>query len=166
MVVKNSQPVHLLCDLSPVSATLIPTFSTTIMRTSIFAATLAVTSALAVQLSYDTVYDNKSGSLDTVACSDGSNGLVTKGYSTFGSLKNFPNIGGAFAIKDWNSASCGTCWALTYKNTTINVLAIDVAKDGFNVGLTAMNKITNGTAVHDGIVDVTYKQVNASACGL
>jgi hypothetical protein len=136
------------------------------MRSAIFALALAVTSAIGVQVSYDTVYDNKNQSLATVACSDGSNGLLTKGYTTFGSLKNFPNIGGAQAVTTWNSAGCGTCWAVTYHNVTINVLAIDVATDGFNVGLTALNKLTNGTAVHDGIVNATAKQVASSVCGL
>jgi hypothetical protein len=47
------------------------------------------TLALADTLSYDETYDNKSGSLDTTACSDGSNGLAKK-FPTFGDLKAFP----------------------------------------------------------------------------
>jgi hypothetical protein len=34
-----------------------------------------ITPSLGVTVSYDTVYDNGSNSLDIVACSDGSNGL-------------------------------------------------------------------------------------------
>lgn len=64
----------------------------------------------AVTLSYDTVYDDASTSLDVVACSDGTNGMEAKGYTTFGSLPTFPLIGGAAQIGGWNSASCGTCW--------------------------------------------------------
>ena len=56
--------------------------------------------AQTVSVSYDTVYDNKAGSLSTVACSDGSNGLITKyGYKTFGAIPQFPNIGGSSTSK-------------------------------------------------------------------
>jgi hypothetical protein len=78
-------------------------------------------SALAVQVSYDPKYDNRNESLDNVACSTGSNGLETKNFTTFGSLPHFPHIGGASAVTGFNSAGCGTCWALTFKNQTINV---------------------------------------------
>jgi hypothetical protein len=40
--------------------------------------------AATVTVSYDTTYDVASTSLDSVACSDGANGLETKGYKTFG----------------------------------------------------------------------------------
>jgi len=53
----------------------------TAVTTLVFAATaaLAAPSATAtVTVSYDQSYDNASGSLDTVACSDGPNGLLTK----------------------------------------------------------------------------------------
>jgi len=71
-------------------------------------------------VSFDNVYDNPAGDLNTVTCSTGSNGLVTKGFKTFGSLPTFPNIGGAAAVTGFNSAGCGTCWALTFNGTTIN----------------------------------------------
>ena len=122
--------------------------------------------ALGVTLSYDEAYDNASASLATVACSDGSHGLLTKGFSTFGSLPHFPNIGGAAAIAGWNSASCGTCWQLTYNGKSINVLAVDHADAGFNVAKGAMNSLTNGQAEKLGRIDVTAKQVAASKCGL
>ncbi|KAI0657231.1 immunomodulatory protein [Cubamyces menziesii] len=127
---------------------------------------LFVPSALGVTVSYDQTYDSSSGSLATVACSDGSNGLLTKGYSTFGSLPHFPNIGGAAAIAGWNSDQCGTCWQLTYNGKSINVLAIDHAESGFNIALGAMNTLTNGQAVQLGRIDATVKQVAASQCGL
>ncbi|KAI0749591.1 Cerato-platanin-domain-containing protein [Daedaleopsis nitida] len=119
-----------------------------------------------MQVSYDTTYDTKSNSLDIVACSDGENGLESLGYTTFGSLPNFPYIGGAQAIAGWNSDSCGSCWQLTYKNNTINVLAIDHAKTGFNIALTAMNQLTSNQAVQLGIVQAIVKEVAPSVCGL
>ena len=134
--------------------------------TSLVALAALISSAFAVTVSYDQTYDNRSGSLTTVACSDGPNGLITKGFSTFGSLPHFPNIGGAQAVGGWNSASCGTCWQLTYSGNSINVLAIDHAASGFNIALEAMNTLTDGQAEFLGRVDATATQVDASQCGL
>ncbi|KAK7006792.1 Cerato-platanin [Favolaschia claudopus] len=125
--------------------------------------------ALANTVSYDQIYDSKSESLNAVACSNGVSGLENKGFKTFGSLPNFPFIGGAGAVEAYDSVNCGTCWQLTYAGTgkTINVLAIDHAAPGtFNIALEAMNKLTNGQAVQLGRVSVTSKQVAKSVCGL
>nr|BAN04647.1 cerato-platanin-like protein 1 [Grifola frondosa] len=126
----------------------------------------APTAASTVQVTYDQTYDVASNSLAIVACSNGANGLLTKGFTTFGSLPDFPFIGGAQAVAGWNSPNCGTCWQLQYGNTTINVLAVDHAGSGFNIGLDAMNKLTNNHAVELGVVQVASKQVAASVCGL
>jgi hypothetical protein len=40
--------------------------------------------AATVTVSYDMTYDVASTSLNEVACSDGANGLESKGYTTFG----------------------------------------------------------------------------------
>lgn len=119
-----------------------------------------------VSISYDTTYDDSTASLDIVACSDGANGLITKGFTTIGSLPSFPRVGGAAAIAGWNSASCGTCWQLSFDGVSINVLAIDHAGDGFNVAQEVMDELTNGQAVFLGRVTGTAVQVNASLCGL
>ncbi|KIY50654.1 Sm1 protein [Fistulina hepatica ATCC 64428] len=136
---------------------------------AVFSALLAVaTGAFAVSVTYDEAYDDASTSLTTVSCSDGTNGLITKGYSTFGSIPDFPYIGGADAIAGWNSANCGTCWTLYYSGTglSVNVLAIDHAGSGFNIALETMNALTNNQAQDLGTIDVTATQVNASTCGL
>lgn len=122
-------------------------------------------------VSFDQKYDNDAQSLDTVACSNGSNGLETRGFTTFGSLPKFPFIGGAPAVTGFDSPGCGTCWALTFVNaqgtsTSINVLAIDVATPNFNIALEAMNVLTNGQATFLGRVPVTAVQVDSSSCGL
>ena len=127
----------------------------------------AASTVSAVSVSYDTVYDNAAGSLTTVACSDGSNGLITKyGYKTFGQIPKFPNIGGSSTIPSWNSAQCGQCYALTYKGKSVNVLAIDTAPSGFNIAKAAMNKLTGGQAVQLGRVEATLKKVGVGKCGL
>ncbi|KAJ8507034.1 hypothetical protein ONZ45_g10546 [Pleurotus djamor] len=132
-------------------------------------ASLAVFSALvsAVSVSFDQVYDNRAGSMTTVSCSDGMNGLITKfGFQNFGAIPNFPNIGGADVVAGFNSPNCGTCWALSFNGTTVNVLAIDHAGSGFNIALEAMNTLTKGNAVQLGRINASAVQVNASACGL
>jgi hypothetical protein len=122
--------------------------------------------ASAITVSYDTGYDDGSRSLSAVSCSDGSNGLLTKGYTTQSSLPSFPRIGGASVIAGWNSASCGTCWSLTYNGNTINVLAMDHAAEGFNIAQAAMDTLTGGQATQLGRIDASYAQVDASVCGL
>ena len=132
---------------------------------AVAALALFASSALGVTVSYDETYDSSSTSLANVACSDGANGMLTKGFSTFGSLPHFPNIGGAAAIAGWNSASCGTCWRLTYNGRSINVLAVDSSGwNTFNIGRTAMDELTNGRAVELGGVSVYYSQVNDWEC--
>ena len=86
-------------------------------------------------------------------------------FPTFGSLPNFPDIGGAAAI-GFNSPECGSCWELTYNGTSINILAIDHADSGFNIALGAFNMLTDGNGVSVGRINAQAQQVDASQCGL
>lgn len=129
------------------------------------------TFAQAVSTTFDPVYDNGDQSLDTVECSTGSNGMITKGFTTFGSLPTFPNIGGAPAITDFNDPDCGSCWNLTFTNSkgakkSVVITAIDVSGPDFNIGETAMNTLTGNQAENLGIVPVTATRLANSACGL
>ena len=56
--------------------------------TSLFSLVIltAAASAQNFTASFDTIYDQASESLDVVACSNGVNGLESKGFTTFGSL--------------------------------------------------------------------------------
>ncbi|TRM67373.1 Cerato-platanin [Schizophyllum amplum] len=134
---------------------------------------LAIPTALAAVVYYDTVYDNPDESMSAVACSNGDNGLITRyGFTDLGDIPNFPNAGAAFAVDGWNSEGCGTCWQLTYqasknKLISINVLAVDVAGvDGFVISRKAMDSLTGNRAVELGVADVTYKQIEPELCGL
>ncbi|KAJ5758525.1 Cerato-platanin [Penicillium odoratum] len=122
-----------------------------------------------ISVFYDERYDVGTTSLSTVACSDGINGLESS-YATFSSLPKFPMIGGAPTIAGWDSPACGKCYQLHFQtdkiDETINVLAIDTASGGFNIGLKAMNSLTNDQAVNLGRVDATYVEVDKSLCGL
>ncbi|KAF5345926.1 hypothetical protein D9758_011421 [Tetrapyrgos nigripes] len=126
----------------------------------------------AVQLQFDNHYDDAGASLDTVACSDGANGLETRfGFKTFGDIPQFPHIGASADVEGFNSANCGACYKLSYTNAngetkSIHMLAIDHAGTGFNVAQAAMDELTGGQAVALGRVDVTSKKVNIKNCGL
>ncbi|KAF8264259.1 Cerato-platanin-domain-containing protein [Lactarius quietus] len=135
---------------------------------SVAAAATARGGATTEPLRDNSFYDNGSQSLNNVACSNGANGLVTKGFTDFKSLPTFPNIGGVFAVGAWNSAECGSCWEVTYPSTgvTIYVTAIDTIYSGFDVSVEAMNTLTNGEANQFSFINVEATQVAESYCGL
>ncbi|KAF3073417.1 protein SnodProt1 precursor [Trichoderma harzianum] len=134
---------------------------------SLFKLALFTAAVSADTVSYDTGYDDGSRSLNVVSCSDGPNGLETRyHWSTQGQIPRFPYIGGVQAVAGWNSASCGTCWKLSYSGHTIYVLAVDHAAAGFNIALDAMNALTGGQAVALGRVSATASQVAVKNCGL
>lgn len=122
-----------------------------------------------ISIAYDTKYDQGTSSLSTVSCSDGINGLLSQGYSTFDSLPGFPLIGGAPTVEAWNSPNCGKCYQIHFQDgridQTVNVTAVDVAKEGFVLGRKAMNQLTNGLAEQLGRVQATYVEVDRNACG-
>ena len=131
---------------------------------------ILLTSVSAFTATYDTVYDDAKQSLSAVLCSDGPNGLLTRNFTTFGSLPKYPYVGGAPAVTSWNSPGCGTCWAITYTNAngiakTINLLAIDGSAN-YNMPTAAMNDLTDGQALFLGRVSVTDVNVHPSVCGL
>jgi hypothetical protein len=113
---------------------------------------------------YDCTYDNKHGSLNSVACSNGQNGLVSR-YPTFGKHPSFPYIGGAFDIA-WNSPNCGGCWKTTNKKNrkSIYIIATDTAGHSFNLAEAAFRKLNNGQLGNT--LEVTAQKVPPSIYGL
>ncbi|KAJ5912196.1 Heat-stable 19 kDa antigen [Penicillium subrubescens] len=120
--------------------------------------------AVSVSVSYDPVYDVAGSSTNTVACGS----VLNQKYPTFGSLPGFPHIGGALAVSGTGSPNCGKCYQLHFSGNgvdkTITVLGIDTAPGGFNIGLRAMNDLTNGQAEQLGRVQATYTEVDISQC--
>ena len=118
-----------------------------------------------LRATFDLTFDNKAGSLNGVACSNGENGLAAR-FPTFGDLPSFPFIGGAFDVA-WNSPNCGACWALTNRanGVTINITAVDTAGAGFNIAKEAFDKLA-GAQSGLGAVDVVANKVSPSVCGL
>jgi hypothetical protein len=116
-----------------------------------------------LRATFDKTFDNSQGSLNSVACSDGDNGLAAK-YPNFGKLPGFPHIGGAFDIA-WNSPNCGGCWSVSNKasGATIFVTAIDTAEVGFNIAEAAFKQL-NGGQLGEGVLEVVARRVNPSIC--
>lgn len=127
---------------------------------------LALANVPIATVTYDTIYDNPDLSMNNVACSDGPNGLITKGYPTMGSLPSFPYVGGAGTISGWNSESCGNCYGLTYNGTTIYLTAVDYAASGFNIGLRALDRLTGGRGRQLGTINAQLSFHPRSTCGL
>ncbi|KLJ10597.1 hypothetical protein EMPG_14047 [Blastomyces silverae] len=119
-------------------------------------------------VAYDEVYDNANMDLLTTACSDGSNGLVTKGFSVAGDLPIFPRVGAAFSVESWNSPNCGKCYKLTFGETGVEipVIAIDHAGSGFTLAKAAMDELTRGRAAELGRVDMTVTEAAPEDCGM
>lgn len=119
---------------------------------------------VSVSVSYDPVYDAAGSSTNTVACGS----VLNQKYPTFGSLPGFPHIGGALTVSGTGSPNCGKCYQLHFSGNgvdkTITVLGIDTAPSGFNIGLKAMNDLTNGQAEQLGRVSATYTEVDISQC--
>ncbi|CRG92401.1 hypothetical protein PISL3812_09460 [Talaromyces islandicus] len=118
-----------------------------------------------IDVAYDNTYDNRDQSTSTLACSDGTNGLIGKGYSTLGALPKFPNVGGAPTIAGWNSPNCGACYGITYNGKTVYVIGVDVAVDRFVLSQGALDTLTNGQAVSLGHVTATYAPAPLQSCG-
>jgi hypothetical protein len=116
------------------------------------------------RVTFNAIFDNKAGSLNSVACSDGQFGLA-KRFPTFGVIPSFPFIGGAFDIV-WNSSSCGSCWNITNRaaGKWINITAIDGAKVGFNIGEQAFKILGGNTG--KGVLDVFAYKIPSYFCGL
>jgi hypothetical protein len=117
-------------------------------------------------VTFDTTYDSGDLSLNNVACSDGANGLITKGFTTLNSLPSFPFIGGAHVVSGWNSPQCGTCWGLTHEGNTIYVLAVDTAGVGFNIARSAMQALAGNAGIQAGKVSAQIAPADSSLCGL
>jgi hypothetical protein len=145
--------------------------SVILIALSPFAVATPAATSVTTSVAYNGIYDIASTSLNAVACSDGINGLMSRGYTTFGSLPKFPHIGAASAVAGWNSPNCGTCWSLTYtgaggKQKSINIIAMDSTSNGFVISEAAMNELTGGHAVELGRANVQFRQVAAPVCGL
>ncbi|KIY68766.1 Asp f 13-like protein [Cylindrobasidium torrendii FP15055 ss-10] len=122
--------------------------------------------ALADTLGYDPNYGTGSNSLAITSCSDGQNGLLTKGFTTFDSLPTFPRIFSSPTVGGWNSDKCGACYAVTYNGGAAEYFtAMDHAGGNYYTSLQALNDLTNGYGQQAGTVQVSVTEVDRANCG-
>ena len=124
----------------------------------------AVFASASFPVEYNDNYDNGKISMKAATCSGGTNGLGR--YDTFGSLPTFPNIGGAHVVKSYDSAACGSCWKLSYKNKEIYFTAIDSIGSGFSTSKKVLEYLGGPEAVNAGKVDASATRVDGRKCGL
>ena len=139
-------------------------------------AALALALALPAQaaqasIAFDEAYDDGALSTLGVACSDGPNGLYTRGFRTLGALPGFPFVGGASAVAGWNSPSCGRCFRLEFQGAAVFVTAVGSAKlppggagAAFVVSLATLDRLTKGQGRALGRVAGTSAGVASANC--
>ena len=106
--------------------------------------------------------------LTHVACSDGTNGLMTRwGYSTIDPMAPYV---AATSISGWNSPNCGKCYQIVGWAKTIYVTAIDQCGPGpsgemhFDIHPDGYRELMGAAGVTAGSGSVTYKEVASSYC--
>ncbi|KAI9353024.1 rasp f 13 [Zopfochytrium polystomum] len=139
---------------------------TTILATIALLASTGTASPLSrrdqVTVAYNDYYNRSSTLLLTaVACSNGSNGLLKKGYTDIRSLPGY--AAAAPYLGTWNSPKCGQCYKLSYKDKFVYVIAVDVA-DSFVLGQDAMDVLTDGQAYELGRVPATAEEAPQTSC--
>jgi hypothetical protein len=125
----------------------------------------AVFASASFPVEYNDNYDNDKIFMNAVTCSGGTNGLGGHD-TTFGSLHTFPYIGGAYVVKGFDSAACGSCWKLSYKNKEIHFTAIDSTGSGFSTSKKALEYLGGPEAVNAGKIYASATRVDGSYCGL
>ena len=116
------------------------------------------------EATYSQAYDNGATSTNTVACSNGANGLTAR-FPTLGQIPSFPFIGGAFDVV-WNSPNCGGCWKVTNvaNHVSIHFTAVDTSSS-IDLSEQAFKALNNGV-IGNGVLNVTAVKIPRSVCGL
>ena len=106
--------------------------------------------------------------LTTVACSDGSHGLISWGYTNLQPM--FPYVAAWDQLK-WNDAKCGTCIALTFNGKTIHFTALDECGSGvpgtdthFDISKEAFYEIFGDVGIQKGSMIADWAIVQSSLC--
>ncbi|KAF5694162.1 heat-stable 19 kDa antigen [Fusarium denticulatum] len=125
---------------------------------------LLLPSVSAVSLTYNKLYDNNSIPVSQLACYK--NGFILDGFSEWKTIGDIPrSITGLEQVDGPNSPLCGSCWILTYGETSRPVLILDSAKEGFVSTLDTLNWLTHGKGEELGSVEVKADKVDITNCG-
>ena len=164
--IPQSRPI---CHSHPLThITKHPPFRTRTMQFSTLFTTVlsmvAVTSAMSGVVTWDGVYDQDTTSVYTFSCEPY---LHSKGWSQLDMIPTFPDVGASKSITGWNSASCGTCYKLSYtpkggKNRWLTMMAISTAQGNhdFVISRAGLDFLTDGKADALGYITVDYEIVS------
>ncbi|EGX47351.1 hypothetical protein AOL_s00083g444 [Orbilia oligospora ATCC 24927] len=140
---------------------------------------LLVACASASVLKYDPNYSySRNLPLTSFACSDGSNGLITKFKGTVNNLSQLRSklkpgvqVAAHKFVTSWNSPSCGACFRARNPKTNLsfNFIAIDVARDGVETVIAspeAFASVSPSGTTNEGVLPVyiTYFKDAPSNC--
>ena len=123
----------------------------------------ALTSAQTPErLTYSLFYDQAGDSINNAACGD----QLSSKWPTFGSIPTFPAIGGSYAVANYASPNCGSCWLLQDQTTGVSVYftAIDTAAVGFISSNETFFELGGEAGEIAGSIQVTATPVDESYC--
>lgn len=121
-----------------------------------------------VTVTINDFYGQSGTSTNTVLCK---NKLQESGFMTFGSIPDFPNIGGASDIMGPNPSACDACRQLTNPNNgkSIYAIVIDGADSGGSQGTFALPQrvfAKLADSILELEINATVGYVSESLCGL
>lgn len=114
-------------------------------------------------------YDEPATPVNSVSCS---RELAARGFVVFRDFPTFPAIGGADVIPA-NHGFCGSCWRLTFSNTTFtNSVFFTAINDAFSTGFISSESTERKLAGYgegpfpSASTNITSERVADSLCGL
>ncbi|KAL9564471.1 hypothetical protein ACKAV7_010923 [Fusarium commune] len=115
---------------------------------------------------YNGFYDDDTVSVTELACWKGSRIVEGQDWARLGEVMY--QIAGYEGVDGPDSTNCGSCWSLSYGDTSRSVLVLNGAQagSGFETSLTVMNSLTGGKAEQLGRINVTAHQTELLDCGV
>ncbi|KAG8351558.1 hypothetical protein FVEN_g10249 [Fusarium venenatum] len=128
--------------------------------------TSCVSLSTAITVTYIGFYDDDTLPLTELACWKDSRIVEGQDWATLGDVTY--QIAGYEEIDKPDSPFCGSCWSLSYGDTSRSVLVLNSAQagSGFETSLTVMNSLTGGKAGQLGRVNITAHRTELLDCGV
>ncbi|KAF4333891.1 epl1 [Fusarium beomiforme] len=130
-------------------------------------ATSFISSSSAITVSYNGLYDDDTVSLSDLSCWKENGQIIEdQDWTKLGQVTY--QIAGYEGVDGPASPLCGSCWSLSYGDTSRSVLVLNSAKagSGFETSFTVMNSLTAGKAEKLGRVNVTAFRTEPLDCGI
>ncbi|TVY74456.1 Protein SnodProt1 [Fusarium oxysporum f. sp. cubense] len=120
----------------------------------------------AITVTYSGLYDDDTVSLTELACWKGGRVVEDQDWEKLGEVTY--QIAGYGGVDGPDSPLCGTCWSLSYGDTSRSVLVLNSAQagSGFETSFTVMNSLTGGNAERLGRANITAFQTGLLDCGV